>query len=262
MSKESDEKRELLKLKQGLIDESDIIEENKHEVIEKPRGLKWVENFFYRNKWYFIASVFAIAVLGLMFYQFFSKEAADLTVMLVTSDTEKTPNLYQKEKDIELALEQYCPDYDNNGNIHVAVYYIDLTKTGGDSQYIMSNQTKFYGEIERGIAELFICDNMIFANGEDEETAKKNFESMFIDVGQITGDEQYSGEYMIKLKDTEFAKDAKWENSCPDVLGLCVRCEEEGMISFSDKAVQNNKRAQEVFNNIISGNKLHEIKSE
>ena len=262
MSRQSDEKRELLKLKQGLIEESDIIEENKHEVTEKPRGFKRIEDFMYRNKWYFFMAVFFIAVGVFLIYQTFSREAADLTVMLVTSNTENTPNFYQKQHDLELALEQYCPDYDNNGNIHVAVYFIDLTKTGGDTQYTMSNDAKFYGEIERGVAELFICDDKIFTNGGDDKTAKENFENMFIDVGKITGDGQYSGQYMIKLKDTALAAEAKWESSCPEVLGLCVRREEEGMISYSENSLKNNERAQEVFNNIISGNRLHEIKTE
>lgn len=59
--------------------------------------------------------------------------------MLAVSDTSKAPGLYQKVNDIELALEKYCPDFDGNGYVHVAVYSIDLTKSG-NMQYIHQTQ--------------------------------------------------------------------------------------------------------------------------
>ena len=161
MSKESDEKRELLKLKQGIIEESDIIEQDVHEQPEEQTTVKKIDNFFYRNKWFVVVGVFFAALVAFFTYQIITREDPDLTVMLVISDTDKAPGLYQKVNDIELALEQYCPDYDNNGYVHVAVYFIDLTKSS-DSQYVQSNTAKFYGEIQRGVAELYICDEDIF----------------------------------------------------------------------------------------------------
>lgn len=266
MSRESDEKRELLKLKQGLIEESELIEEDVHEQPEKPKGFKWFENFMYRNKWYAIAAVFLIVITSIMVHQLVTKESADMTVLVVTSDVEKTPTLYQKINDIELALEQYCPDYDNNGNIHVDVYYIDLTKTA-DMQYVSTNSAKFYGEVQRGEAELFICDTGILGDENADENTKEwyegvKFSDMFLDLGKVTGNSSYDGMLTVKLKDTPLAKDARWENSCPDVLNLCVRREAEGMLSYSEKSLENNAHAQEVLRNILSGNKLHESKAE
>ena len=128
MSKESDEKRELLKLKQGIIEESDIIEQDVHEQPEEQTAVKKIDNFFYRNKWFVVVGVFFAALVAFFTYQIITREDPDLTVMLVISDTDKAPGLYQKVNDIELALEQYCPDYDNNGYVHVADRkYISLT---------------------------------------------------------------------------------------------------------------------------------------
>lgn len=257
MSRESDEKRELLKLKQGIIDDSEIIQKDVHEESEKPKGIKWLENFMYRNKFYVLFGAFLIIAGVIMTYQLLNREASDMTVLLVTSDVEKTPGIYQKVKDIETGLEQYCPDYDGNGNVHVDVYFIDLTKTA-DMNFVNSNSAKFYGEIERGVAELFICDNGIFAVGDESEEAANNFNGMFLDIGKITEDSKYDGMKTVRLKDTPLAKDAKWESSCPEALGICVRQEEPGMISYSEKALENNRKAQEVLRNILSGNKLHE----
>ena len=157
MSKESDEKRELLKLKQGIISESEVIEQDVHEQPEKQTVAKKIDNFFFRNKWFVAAGAFFAAVGFFLVYQAVTREQPDLTVILAVSDTSKAPGLYQKVNDIELALEKYCPDFDGNGYVHVAVYSIDLTKSG-NMQYIQSNTAKFYGEIERGVAELYICD--------------------------------------------------------------------------------------------------------
>ena len=69
MSKESDEKRELLKLKQGIISESEVIEQDVHEHPEKQTVAKKIDNFFFRNKWFVAVGVFFVAVGFFLVYQ-------------------------------------------------------------------------------------------------------------------------------------------------------------------------------------------------
>lgn len=264
MSKESDEKRELLKLKQGIIDESEIIEQDVHEQPEDMTAVKKIDNFFYRNKWFVLVGVFFAAVAIFLAYQIFSREEPDLSVMLVISDSEKAPGLYQKVNDIELALERYCPDFDNNGYVHVAVYFIDLTK-GADMQYVQTNNAKLYGEIERGVSELYICDDEIFSTNKateeyDPDAIYENpntYETMFSDIGKVLDLSEYDGQLRAPLRDTQFVNDAKWENSCPDTLAFSIRREEEGMISYK-RSEEYQKRAKEVLKNILTGNKVNE----
>lgn len=260
MPTENEEKRELLKLKQGLIEESDIIETDVHEQPEELKGLAKFENFMYHNKWYIIVGLFFIIVGGFMIYQLLSKEAPDIRVLVVTSNVENTPDLYRKTHDIELGLEQYCPDYDQNGNIHVEVYYIDLTKSV-DTYYVTSNTAKFFGEIERGTAQLIICDKGIFSNEfEDEQRAEEEFNSMFTDLGEALGDDSLKGQKSVKVKDTPLAAAANYENSVPDILVMGIKNEAPGMISYSDSALKNNAEAREVLKNILSDNKINEPK--
>lgn len=265
MSKESDEKRELLKLKQGIIEESDIIEQDVHEQPEEQTTVKKIDNFFYRNMWFVVVGVFFAALVAFFTYQIITRENPDLTVMLVISDTDKAPGLYQKVNDIELALEQYCPDYDNNGYVHVAVYFIDLTKSS-NSQYVQSNTAKFYGEIQRGVAELYICDEDILTTekapeeydpSQDNIDTDISYETMFADLGEALNMSEYNGKLRIPLRSTEFAKDAKWESSCPDTLAFSVRLEKEGMISYKNSA-EYQKRAKEVLANIVTDNKINQ----
>ena len=263
MSKESDEKRELLKLKQGIIEDSDIIEQDVHEEPEEQTAIKKIDNFFFRNKWFVVAGVFFAAVAIFLVQQMLSREQPDLAVILAVSDTSKAPGLYQKVNDIELALEQYCPDFDGNGYVHVAVYSIDLTKSG-NMQYVQSNTAKFYGEIERGVAELYICDaDLLTSEGAseeydpDDESMTLTYENMFNDIGEALGMPEYNGKLRIDLNDTGFVYAAKWENSCPDTLAFSIRREVPGMVSYS-KSGEYQKRAKEVLANIITGNKVNE----
>jgi hypothetical protein len=261
MASYNDEKRELLKMKQGLIEESDIIETEADKVVlEKPTGMKAVENFFYHNKWFVIVGAFFALVLTFLIYQTVTREVADMTVVLVTSDIQKSPNIYEKTRDVELALEKYCPDFDKNGKVHVDVFTIDLTKTGSDPQYITTNATKFHGEMQRGLAQMLICDKDIL--GESEQGNKIEFDPFFKDLGKATKMDALYGKKLLKLKDTDFAKEAKWENSCPDTLGFCIRDIKSDQLGYSEEALVRNEQAIEVLTNILTGTVINEIEED
>ncbi len=261
MATENQEKRELLKLKQGLIEDSEIIEVDKPHEKEELKGLAKLGNFWYHNKWYIIVAVFFIAVGSFLTYQLLAKEAADMRVLLVTSNVENTPELYRKTMDIELALEQYCPDFDKNGNVHVEVYYIDLTKDTPDSYYITVNNAKFFGEIDSGIAQMIICDTNIYTDPElSDAENKERFNSLFTDLAEVTGNESLSGTYTVKFKDTPLAAAANYENSAPEILVMGVKKESPNMISYSDKALEKNSQAREVMQNILNNNVINEKK--
>lgn len=98
MSKESDEKRELLKLKQGIISESEVIEQDVHEQPEKQTVVKKIDNFFFRNKWFVAAGVFFAAVGFFLVYQAVTREQPDLTVILAVSDTSKAGPLSEGQR--------------------------------------------------------------------------------------------------------------------------------------------------------------------
>ena len=96
------EKRELLKLKQGLVEDSDIIEVDKHEEIPELHGWKKIENFFYHYKVPLIVGVVASLFIGYMIFDTVTKEKNDLYVLAI-STTNKS-GIYVKQFDIEEAL--------------------------------------------------------------------------------------------------------------------------------------------------------------
>ena len=151
-----DDKRELLKLKQGLIEESESVKEEKREVVEL-HGWKKVSNFFYHYKWHVIAATFFVAVAGFFIYDLVKKEHGDMRVLIVTKENELAKQVNHKTKDFELAFEKYCPDFDDSGYVHVDTYNIDLSENI-DGNYMLAGVTKLTGEISYGEAQLYIMD--------------------------------------------------------------------------------------------------------
>ncbi len=242
------EKAELLKLRQGIIDESEMIPEDSPEVIEKPHGWKIVENFFYHYKWFVIGGLFAAVVLGYMIWQLVTKERYDLYVLAVS--TQNASGIYAKQVDIEKALERYCPDFDNNGYVHVAINFINLSTENGVNEFTDSEQYKFSAEIMTGDSQIYIADSGIMDLIDNiagyEIEYFKDFSEEFPDAALYDG-------CGLQLNTTGFKDKARWQ-SCPDMLGLYVRTEFENMTGNNKDAIEQRRRAEEVFRNIAENN--------
>ena len=250
--------RELLKLKQGLIDEKDSdIQETGYDVRMAQTASEKTKNFLWYHKAMIAGGIVLIILAVIIYLAFFVKKKPDITIYSIGNYAMSV------RTNFENTMAQYTPDFDGNGYVHVAVYSIDLTKSG-NMQYIQSNTAKFYGEIERGVAELYICDADLLTSERaseeydpDDESMTLTYENMFSDIGEALGIPEYNGKLRIDLNDTGFVYAAKWENSCPDTLAFSIRREIPGMVSYS-KSGEYQKRAKEVLTNILTGNKVNE----
>lgn len=247
-----DDKRELLKLKQGIIEESDTIKEEKIEYA-KPVGFKAkFLNFLYHYKLVIIAVAFVAGVFAFMMYDTLTKERMDLRILVVATTDEANSILYFKSNDIETGVEKYCPDYDENGYVHVETYYIDMTE-GGDPNYYFANQAKLYGEISTGTAHIFMGNKDMFQGIIGDADTNE----MFVNLEELYPDNENVDGIYYKIKGTEFAGACKWIESCPDDLYICVRNVFDGMTSNQDKLLEYHEKSLEVLDNIIKDNKLN-----
>ncbi len=239
-----DDKRELLKLKQGLIEESEIIHEEKKEKVEL-HGMAKVSNFFYHYKWHVIVAAFFILVAGFLIYDVVKKEAGDIRVLVITRDKEIANNVVYKTKDFELAFEKYCPDFDDNGYVHADVYNIDLSESS-DTDYMNVNVTKAMGEISHGEAQLYIVDSLALESLTDGGSVNDfvNIEELYPDCPQANG-------VFYTLKDSDFAVLSKYVEACPDDLHIIVR-RTTNLASNKDRAEKAQKRAMQVLDNIVN----------
>lgn len=253
------EHKELLKLKQGIIEESEIIPEDGYAEIPKLHGWKRVENFLYHNKWFVIIGVFAVLVLGYMTFQTFTREKEDLYVLAIS--TTNRSGIYTKQTDIEKALEKYCPDFDGNGYVHVGVNYMNLSTENGYTEVTDASRYKFMAETMTGDSQMFLTDTGIFdelySNGETEEAGSEEYTEdeirFFMDFSEEYPEAALYEGAGLQLNTTEWKTDARWE-TCPDIVLLFVRGEYADMTGNTEDAKTQRERAKIVFQNILEGN--------
>lgn len=242
------EKRELLKLRQGLVEESEIIEEAEPKEKPKLKGWKKVENFFYHYKWHVVGISFAVLLLGFMTLQTILREKNDLYVLVISTNNDT--GLYAKSDDIEKALERYCPDFDNNGYVHVGVNFINLTPQAGYSQYYDAENMKFTSEIATGDSQMYLGDTGVADLMYEMGNGKVQYFRLLSE--QYPDATLYDGQG-LQVNTTEFSELARW-SKCPDEVCIYVRGEYENMTANSEEAKEQRRRANEVLDNIINGN--------
>lgn len=249
--RERRERVELLKMKQGIIEESEAIPETGYVKVAKPRGWAAISNFFYHNKWTIFISAFALFVVTILVVQLVTREKADLYVLVVAID-EKSEMAWHTSG-IESALERYCPDFDGNGKVHVTVDFIDLTSQNTLSQYDMAQEQKFTAEFSNADAQLIITDEKFFDRMFVKEGDALTPEKVFLDQTELCTEEMLFGSYGVRLNKTDCAKDANWTR-CPDNVMILVRDEMNNGVANSKKTAVSRERAMIVLRNILDGN--------
>ena len=104
------ERIELMKLKSGVIDESESSIKEEHDQIRELHGFEKVQNFFYHNKVWIIFTIFIIAVAAFIFIDAARREKADLTVLMIANN-----GLETRQEELEEFFEKYTDDLDGNG---------------------------------------------------------------------------------------------------------------------------------------------------
>lgn len=253
--REREERIALLKMKQGIIEESELIPENDHVEVQKPRGLSRLSNFFYRNKAYVIMGAFFVLVATLLIVQFVTREREDLYVLAVAFDEKSEMKWYVN--DLERALEKYCPDFDGNGKIHVAVNFVDRTSNDAASQYDDSQIQKLSVEYINATAQLIIADegfiDWVNGEGSDEDIDPLYFQRIFLDQTELCSEDMLYGNVGVRLNQTPLAKLARWD-SCPDNVMLLVRNEFKVGMGGRKTDTRNRERALTVLRNIVDNN--------
>ena len=258
----NDDKRELLKLKQGLIEESDVIPVDEHGYGDKGKyevkGAKnKLINFFYLYKIPIIVVLFIAFLLSFIIFSAASVEKEDLRVLMLASDPEVCQSFLYKAEDYEAALELYTPNFDGNKYIHVNNYNIDLSESADPNQIMVAN-TKLFSEIRMGVAQIFIGDMeqltellIVNENGERAD-AYEDLSLLYPDDPHVVD------KYYYQIKGTPFAEAALY-NDCPDNIYMVLRKKDINGVATDDKNnIENHNKAVEVFDNIVKNNKVSE----
>ena len=243
MGNSEQDRRELLKLKQGLIEESEAIPE---EVREKPaelHGMARVKNEIYHLGWAIPIIIGAIALAAFIIVQLASRPKEDICILIIAATESSELFRFSDNNDIiKPALEKYCPDYDGNGKIYAETVFIDLSDSSGNGQYNDTQHGIFNSQVKYGSAALILADPELLelVNGWYENSI-----SAFVDFSDELSEDRLYNKCGALISGTEFARDIGCESSALFVL------DELGGGSKKN-AAQNKNRAVEVLKNIVA----------
>lgn len=189
----AEERKELMRLKQGVIDESELIPEDEKE--EEIQLTFWgkVKSFIYLNKWWMGLACFFVFLGGYLIHDYMRKPRPDMVVLLIGQYPSIGENSYLSDY-----VASFADDFNNNGKTEVEVYYIDMAEDGSYANYATGADTKLTTEMQIADAVMVIADK--------EFTDLIEPENVFVDLSEMyPGNDNVRGTFFM-LKDTDFAK--------------------------------------------------------
>lgn len=217
------ERLELLKLKHGVIEESETIHEETEEEVKLTLWGK-IKNFFYHNKWWLGIGTVTACIAVFLIINLVTRPNPDMIVLMIGENY-----TLNEESELTEYITSFCSDFNDNGKTEAAVYYIPYT---GDQarDYANGVQTKLTVEVQSGEAVIVLGNNMadeVFG-GTD---ALVDLETLF------PGNEHVDG-CKLMLKDTDFAEKV---GVPPSVVGdewfLAIR-KPQKLLNTSQKKMQ------------------------
>ena len=206
-----EDKKELLKLKQGVIESSDTIFEQ-HEPKRNYTFREKVSNFIYHNKWWLGFAVFFFVMFAYLALQMILTVKPDMIVLLLVHDDFFCAAC---SDGIEEIFENYIEDVNQDGKISVDVYYMPASNETAERDGYTGDQTKLFAEFQTGEAVLVISDD-----GADEFIVPDN---NLVDLEPYFGNYQETDTYRFKLADTDFAERLEWDEPFDDDIYIGIR---------------------------------------
>ena len=196
-----DRKIELMKLRQGVIESSDIVKEERSEEVKLTLGQR-ISGAWYRSKWLIIFVIVLIAAFSYIIFDTVTAEHPDYTVLVVSANS----SLYYRTVELEEFFESFCDDINGDGEVNVMIYNISTDYS--DPNTATASQAQLMSQLQSGENVLLISDH------------KTDFE--LIDFSEIYPDDDGITELGLLLN-CQFTRDAlKWE-AMPDDIYLAVR---------------------------------------
>ncbi len=187
------ERIELMRLKQGVITESETIHEEKE---EKPKLSLWkkIGNFFYHSKWWLGITVFLVGVFGYLIVDYLLQVRPDMVVMVLTEDA----SLQRSSDQLSEYLEQFVEDNNGDGKISVDVYPIPVGTDISIGDYYTGNMTKLSSQFQMADAIMVISDAVADKTILADETLV-SMEQLFPDNANVRSNGFY-------LRNTDFTE--------------------------------------------------------
>ncbi len=234
-----EEKIELMRLKQGLIEESETIQEEHEEPVKLTFWSKIV-NFFYHNKWWFGIGAISACIVGFLVYSLVTKPRPDI-VVLVIADNEELGEM----SELQSYVESFSDDFNGNGKTLASIYYIPYS----DNQYKNYAQ----GADDKLTSQLQSADSVIVIGGTKlDQIMAPDPESYFVDLKSVYPDNPHVKGYKFLLKNTPFADRIKLDPQfITDDLYIAVRVPTKLLYTSKKDMEKTFEKDWDVFDKIV-----------
>lgn len=147
------ERIELMRLKQGVIEESEIIREEKE---EKKRLSLWgkIRNFLYHSKWWLGITVFIVGIFAFLIVDYVTQVEPDIIVMVLTDDAD----IQNRTPEIEAYFTQFTEDENGDDKIKVDIYPIPVNDNFESSDFYTGSVTKLSTQFQMADAIFVLTD--------------------------------------------------------------------------------------------------------
>lgn len=185
------ERLELIRLKQGVIEESETIhEEHEEEVHQTP--LQKISSFFYLNKWWLGIGVLFTSIIVFLVVDLITNPRPDIIILMIGESY-----AISEESDIQGYFESFADDFNGNGKIEASVYYIPYTGIE-TKDYANGVHTKLTAELQAAEGVIVIGNKMCAEITEDD--------GVYVDLSQIYPDNELISKDRLMLNKTNFAE--------------------------------------------------------
>ena len=194
-----EEKVELMRLKQGVISESERL--NPEQAPQKKYTLgERFGNWLYHSKWWLGIAAFIVFIVGFLIYDYVTREDPDLRILVISANDE----IYLHTPELTGWAAQYCPDYNGNKKQEVGLVYVPVAagemETASTDQ--ASSNTMLMVQFETASCMIVIADD----DSEQYLTPDGKGEEIFTDLSELYPDCTLIDGYKLMLSDTNFAK--------------------------------------------------------
>ncbi len=231
------EKIELVKLKSGVIDKSDIIKEETPEVIKLSKK-EWLKNFWWHNKIIIILIIFAIAVVSYITYDSLSRIKPDIKVMMTVNN-----GLVNRTEEVADYFEKFCPDINGDGEVNVQILSAPLTDNTDDYVQIQQYQEVYLANMQTGEIIFILTDDKtdadIFSDNESD--------NLLSDVSPDFADNEFVTNKGLSLKGDYIEDVFKYHTNYPQDIYLGMRAPVKTLKDSKDDMQKNYDKAYRIF---------------
>jgi hypothetical protein len=247
----NNDKRELLKLKQGLIEDSEVIQKEEAEKVEL-HGKKKAENFWYHYKVHVLMVLFFGFLITFFAIEMFSRKRADIEFLMLASDEYTSALMFSFDRDIGEAVAAFTPNFDGNRYIHAEIFPIDLFSIF-DQNSFMATQTKLFTQVRMGHTRLIVANRGAFDRIIGETELEIN--QIFVDLTELFPNNGGVVEDVFwRLKGSELSRLAGIEEFCPDDFYIALLA----LNLVTEKQQREHERSLIVLDNIVNNRVINQ----